>query len=75
MEDANLDQLLEDTPEDSKVQDKKATSSSHPTSASSGHSPINSTAKADHPPVLKVDDRQRLARVRREELEKQIGET
>ncbi|XP_075780369.1 ensconsin isoform X3 [Pelodiscus sinensis] len=60
-------------PEDSKVQDKKATSSSHPTSASSGHSPINSTAKADHPPVLKVDDRQRLARVRREELEKQIA--
>ncbi|XP_044865973.1 ensconsin isoform X1 [Mauremys mutica] len=59
--------------EDSKVQDKKAASSSHPTSAASGQSPNNSVAKADHPPVLKVDDRQRLARVRREELEKQLA--
>ncbi|XP_039388536.1 ensconsin isoform X2 [Mauremys reevesii] len=59
--------------EDSKVQDKKAASSSQPTSAASGQSPNNSVAKADHPPVLKVDDRQRLARVRREELEKQLA--
>uniref|UniRef100_A0A452GPQ2 Uncharacterized protein n=1 Tax=Gopherus agassizii TaxID=38772 RepID=A0A452GPQ2_9SAUR len=59
--------------EDSKVQDKKAASSSHPTSAASGQSPNNSAAKADHPPVLKVDDRQRLARIRREELEKQLA--
>lgn len=27
----------------------------------------------DHPTVLKVDDRQRLARERREEREKQLG--
>ncbi|XP_034621469.1 ensconsin isoform X4 [Trachemys scripta elegans] len=59
--------------EDSKVQDKKAASSSLPTSAASGQSPNNSAAKADHPPVLKVDDRQRLARIRREELEKQLA--
>ncbi|XP_074846595.1 ensconsin isoform X2 [Carettochelys insculpta] len=59
--------------EETKVQDKKAASSSHPTSAAAGYSPINSTAKADRPPVLKVDDRQRLARVRREEREKQLA--
>ncbi|XP_027676353.2 ensconsin isoform X16 [Chelonia mydas] len=59
--------------EDSKVQDKKAASSSHPTSAASRQSPNNSAAKADHPPVLKVDDRQRLARIRREEREKQLA--
>ncbi|XP_032626024.1 ensconsin isoform X6 [Chelonoidis abingdonii] len=59
--------------EDSNVQDKKAASSSHPTSAASGQSPNNSAAKAEHPPVLKVDDRQRLARIRREELEKQLA--
>ncbi|XP_065444821.1 ensconsin isoform X16 [Chrysemys picta bellii] len=73
MEDANLDQLLGDTSEDSKVQDKKAASSSLPTSVASGQSPNSSAAKADHPPVLKVDDRQRLARIRREELEKQLA--
>ncbi|XP_048700399.2 ensconsin isoform X7 [Caretta caretta] len=59
--------------EDSKVQDEKAASSSHPTSAASRQSPNNSAAKADHPPVLKVDDRQRLARIRREEREKQLA--
>ncbi|XP_065444815.1 ensconsin isoform X9 [Chrysemys picta bellii] len=59
--------------EDSKVQDKKAASSSLPTSVASGQSPNSSAAKADHPPVLKVDDRQRLARIRREELEKQLA--
>ncbi|XP_038252069.1 ensconsin isoform X16 [Dermochelys coriacea] len=62
--------------EDSKVQDKKAASSSHPTSAASRQSPNNFAAKAvvvDHPPVLKVDDRQRLARIRREEREKQLA--
>ncbi|XP_073193520.1 ensconsin isoform X5 [Lepidochelys kempii] len=59
--------------EDTKVQDEKAASSSHPTSAASRQSPNNSAAKADHPPVLKVDDRQRLARIRREEREKQLA--
>ncbi|TFK09062.1 ectonucleoside triphosphate diphosphohydrolase 2-like [Platysternon megacephalum] len=59
--------------EDSNVQDKKAASSSYPTSAASEQSPNNSAAKADHLPVLKVDDRQRLARIRREELEKQLA--
>ncbi|EMP37409.1 hypothetical protein UY3_05390 [Chelonia mydas] len=29
----------------------------------------------NHPPVLKVDDRQRLARIRREEREKQLGDS
>uniref|UniRef100_A0A8C8SZE4 Microtubule associated protein 7 n=1 Tax=Pelusios castaneus TaxID=367368 RepID=A0A8C8SZE4_9SAUR len=59
--------------EDSKVQDKKAASLSPPTSAASGQNPNNSAVKADHPPVLKVDDRQRLARERREEQEKLLA--
>ncbi|XP_067398395.1 ensconsin isoform X2 [Emydura macquarii macquarii] len=65
--------MEEIAPEDSKVQDKKAASASPPTSAASGQGPDNSAVKADHPPVLKVDDRQRLARVRREEREKQLA--
>ncbi|XP_048794294.1 ensconsin isoform X7 [Lagopus muta] len=48
--------------EGSKVQDKKVTS---------GQS--NTGTKPDHPPILKVDDRQRLARERREEREKQLA--
>ncbi|KFP85435.1 Ensconsin, partial [Apaloderma vittatum] len=48
--------------EGSKIQDKKVTS---------GQS--NTGTKPDHPTVLKVDDRQRLARERREEREKQLA--
>ncbi|XP_032299519.1 ensconsin isoform X3 [Coturnix japonica] len=46
----------------SKIQEKKV---------ASGQS--NTGTKPDHPPVLKVDDRQRLARERREEREKQLA--
>ncbi|XP_066035038.1 ensconsin isoform X4 [Chamaea fasciata] len=46
----------------SETQDKKVTS---------GQS--NAGTKPDHPTVLKVDDRQRLARERREEREKQLA--
>ncbi|XP_056344878.1 ensconsin isoform X3 [Oenanthe melanoleuca] len=48
--------------EGSETQDKKVTS---------GQS--NTGSKPDHPTVLKVDDRQRLARERREEREKQLA--
>ncbi|KAM6406212.1 ensconsin isoform 7-T7 [Pluvialis apricaria] len=48
--------------EGSKLQDKKVTS---------GQS--NTGTKPDHPTILKVDDRQRLARERREEREKQLA--
>uniref|UniRef100_A0A8C3NWR1 Microtubule associated protein 7 n=1 Tax=Cyanoderma ruficeps TaxID=181631 RepID=A0A8C3NWR1_9PASS len=48
--------------EGSETQDKKVTS---------GQS--NAATKPDHPTVLKVDDRQRLARERREEREKQLA--
>ncbi|XP_009949675.1 PREDICTED: ensconsin [Leptosomus discolor] len=48
--------------EGSKIQDKKVTS---------GQS--NTGTKPDHPTTLKVDDRQRLARERREEREKQLA--
>ncbi|XP_027546153.1 ensconsin isoform X12 [Neopelma chrysocephalum] len=48
--------------EGSETQDKKITS---------GQS--NTGTKPDHPTVLKVDDRQRLARERREEREKQLA--
>ncbi|XP_017685176.1 PREDICTED: ensconsin isoform X5 [Lepidothrix coronata] len=48
--------------EGSETQDKKITS---------GQS--NTGSKPDHPTVLKVDDRQRLARERREEREKQLA--
>ncbi|XP_040553058.1 ensconsin isoform X8 [Gallus gallus] len=48
--------------EGSKTQDKKV---------ASGQS--NTGTKPDHPPILKVDDRQRLARERREEREKQLA--
>ncbi|KYO19065.1 ensconsin isoform X3 [Alligator mississippiensis] len=50
--------------EGSKLQEKKA---------ASGQSTSNSGTKPDQPPVLKVDDRQRLARERREEREKQLA--
>ncbi|XP_035176360.1 ensconsin isoform X2 [Oxyura jamaicensis] len=48
--------------EGSKIQDKKFTS---------GQS--NTGSKTDYSPILKVDDRQRLARERREEREKQLA--
>ncbi|XP_054135284.1 ensconsin isoform X5 [Melozone crissalis] len=48
--------------EGSETQDKKVTS---------GQS--NAGTKSDHPTVLRVDDRQRLARERREEREKQLA--
>ncbi|XP_064303273.1 ensconsin isoform X2 [Phalacrocorax carbo] len=48
--------------ESSKIQDKKV---------ASGQS--NTGTKPDHPTILKVDDRQRLARERREEREKQLA--
>lgn len=53
-----------------KVEDKKGQSSSRPTSATSGQS-INSEAKQElH--SLKVDDKQRLAKERREVRQKQL---
>uniref|UniRef100_A0A4W3JIE1 Ensconsin-like protein n=1 Tax=Callorhinchus milii TaxID=7868 RepID=A0A4W3JIE1_CALMI len=53
-----------------KVEDKKGQSSSRPTSANSGQS-VNSDAKQElH--ALKVDDKQRLAKERREERQKQL---
>ncbi|XP_071596918.1 ensconsin isoform X5 [Heliangelus exortis] len=48
--------------EGSKLQDKKVASG-----------PSSTGTKPDHPTVLKVDDRQRLARERREEREKQLA--
>ncbi|XP_027488531.1 LOW QUALITY PROTEIN: ensconsin [Corapipo altera] len=48
--------------EGSETQDKKITSGQN-----------NTGTKPDHPTVLKVDDRQRLARERREEREKQLA--
>ncbi|XP_028914418.1 ensconsin isoform X6 [Ornithorhynchus anatinus] len=59
--------------EGSKGQDKKTATSSHPNPATSGQSGNHSGNKPDHQPVLRVDDRQRLARERREEREKQLA--
>ncbi|XP_066467322.1 ensconsin [Tiliqua scincoides] len=59
--------------ESSKGHDKKPASSSRPTSAALGQNPSNSGAKSDPTPVLKVDERQRLARERREEREKLLA--
>ncbi|KAJ7341963.1 hypothetical protein JRQ81_008037 [Phrynocephalus forsythii] len=56
--------------ESSKVQDKKAASFSRPPSAALGQNTSNAGARPDSAPVLKVDERQRLARERREEREK-----
>ncbi|XP_006834777.1 PREDICTED: ensconsin [Chrysochloris asiatica] len=60
-------------PESYKVQDKKTPASNHPSSAVSGPNSNHSGNKPDPPPVLRVDDRQRLARERREEREKQLA--
>ncbi|XP_012594900.1 ensconsin isoform X6 [Microcebus murinus] len=59
-------------PDSYKVQDKK-TASNRLSSATSGQNSNHSGSKPDPPPVLRVDDRQRLARERREEREKQLA--
>ncbi|XP_054347608.1 ensconsin isoform X2 [Pongo pygmaeus] len=59
-------------PDSYKVQDKK-NASNRPASAISGQNNNHSGNKPDPPPVLRVDDRQRLARERREEREKQLA--
>ncbi|XP_054843064.1 ensconsin isoform X2 [Eublepharis macularius] len=56
--------------ESSKPQDKKSALSNRPSSAAVGQNTNNTGAKPDSVPVLKVDERQRLARERREEREK-----
>uniref|UniRef100_A0A8C5XQ91 Microtubule associated protein 7 n=1 Tax=Microcebus murinus TaxID=30608 RepID=A0A8C5XQ91_MICMU len=61
----------ETAPDSYKVQDKK-TASNRLSSATSGQNSNHSGSKPDPPPVLRVDDRQRLARERREEREKQL---
>ncbi|XP_063478428.1 ensconsin isoform X10 [Symphalangus syndactylus] len=61
----------ETAPDSYKVQDKK-NASNRPASAISGQN-NHSGNKPDPPPVLRVDDRQRLARERREEREKQLA--
>uniref|UniRef100_A0A2K6NJ79 Microtubule associated protein 7 n=1 Tax=Rhinopithecus roxellana TaxID=61622 RepID=A0A2K6NJ79_RHIRO len=61
----------ETAPDSYKVQDKK-NASNRPASAISGQNNHHSGNKPDPPPVLRVDDRQRLARERREEREKQL---
>ncbi|XP_044279814.1 ensconsin isoform X2 [Varanus komodoensis] len=59
--------------ESSKLQDKKAASSSRPLSGTLGQN-INSTGtKPDSAPTLKVDERLRVARERREEREKLLA--
>uniref|UniRef100_A0A8C8ZN23 Microtubule associated protein 7 n=1 Tax=Prolemur simus TaxID=1328070 RepID=A0A8C8ZN23_PROSS len=59
-------------PDTYKAQDKK-TASNRLSSATSGQNSNHSGNKPDPPPVLRVDDRQRLARERREEREKQLA--
>ncbi|XP_047413571.1 ensconsin isoform X6 [Sciurus carolinensis] len=59
-------------PDGNKVQDKK-TAPNRPSSTVSGQNSNHSGNKPDPPPVLRVDDRQRLARERREEREKQLA--
>ncbi|XP_038194778.1 ensconsin isoform X3 [Arvicola amphibius] len=59
-------------PDGCKVQEKK-TAPSHPTSTVSGQNSSHSGNKPDPAPVLRVDDRQRLARERREERDKQLA--
>ncbi|XP_044533013.1 ensconsin isoform X5 [Gracilinanus agilis] len=61
------------TSENSQVQDKKAPAPGRPTTATLGPSRNPPGNKPDPPPLLRVDDRQRLARERREEREKQLA--
>ncbi|XP_030054367.1 ensconsin isoform X2 [Microcaecilia unicolor] len=56
-----------------KVQDKRTASLSRPTSAMSNQSDITYGAKTELHPVLRVDERQKLARERRLELEKHLA--
>ncbi|XP_028365094.1 ensconsin isoform X7 [Phyllostomus discolor] len=65
--------LSERAPDSYKVQEKKTAASSRPHTAVSGQNSNHSGNKPDPPPVLRVDDRQRLARERREEREKQLA--
>ncbi|XP_017908739.1 PREDICTED: ensconsin isoform X7 [Capra hircus] len=60
-------------PDGNKVQDKKTAASHRPSTTISGQNSNHSGNKPDPPPVLRVDDRQRLARERREEREKQLA--
>ncbi|XP_040095239.1 ensconsin isoform X8 [Oryx dammah] len=60
-------------PDGNKVQDKKTAASHRPSTTVSGQNSNHSGNKPDPPPVLRVDDRQRLARERREEREKQLA--
>uniref|UniRef100_A0A671E039 Microtubule associated protein 7 n=1 Tax=Rhinolophus ferrumequinum TaxID=59479 RepID=A0A671E039_RHIFE len=68
---------MEDTklhlPESYKVHEKKTAASNRPSFGISGQNSNHSGNKPDPPPVLRVDDRQRLARERREEREKQLA--
>ncbi|XP_015427561.1 PREDICTED: ensconsin isoform X3 [Myotis davidii] len=59
-------------PDSYKVHEKKTAASNRPHSAISGQNSNHAGNKPDPPPVLRVDDRQRLARERREEREKQL---
>ncbi|KAG3290325.1 microtubule associated protein 7, transcript variant X5 [Ictidomys tridecemlineatus] len=59
-------------PDGSKAQDKK-NAPTRPSSTASGQNSIHSGNKPELPLVLRVDDRQRLARERREEREKQLA--
>ncbi|XP_072822010.1 ensconsin isoform X1 [Vicugna pacos] len=63
----------ETAPDSHKVQEKKTAASNRPSSAVSGQNSNPSGNRPDPPPVLRVDDRQRLARERREEREKQLA--
>ncbi|XP_036077861.1 ensconsin isoform X3 [Rousettus aegyptiacus] len=63
----------ETAPDSYKVQEKKTAASNRSSSAISGQNSNLSGNKPDPPPVLRVDDRQRLARERREEREKQLA--
>uniref|UniRef100_G1U0R4 Microtubule associated protein 7 n=1 Tax=Oryctolagus cuniculus TaxID=9986 RepID=G1U0R4_RABIT len=67
MEDTKMD-----SPDSNKVQDKKI-APNRSSSAVTGQNSSHSGNKPDPPPVLRVDDRQRLARERREERDKQLA--
>ncbi|XP_055981963.1 ensconsin isoform X5 [Sorex fumeus] len=60
-------------PDNYKVHEKKTAATNRPSSSISGQNSTLSGNKPDPPPVLRVDDRQRLARERREEREKQLA--
>ncbi|XP_070352649.1 ensconsin isoform X19 [Equus asinus] len=68
MEDSELT-----SPDSYKVQERGAAAPSQPSTAASGQSGSRPGSKPDPPPVLRVDDRQRLARERRQEREKQLA--